>query len=88
MITFAVLSSLLILLRFLLPDVSSYAIKLILIGFSFPIITFAAGTVIWFIGATVGTSQFGPEDWVRSCAFGGVPCAIVCSFAIRRFLSD
>lgn len=89
MFTLSVLSFLMVLMHFLAPDVSIFAWKILIVGFSFPVITFASGTLIWFIGGIIGSSSaiyLSHEDWVISCAFGGVPCALICSLAIRRFL--
>lgn len=86
MVTFTVLFTMLILLRIMLPQVGSLALRIVCIGLSFPIFAFLGGGLVWLIVYGDVKSPTIAVDLLRCVVWGGIPCGFFGSLTLRRIL--
>jgi hypothetical protein len=86
MVTFTVLFMMLIMMRIMLPQVGSLALRIVCIGLSFPIFTFLGGGLVWLIVYGDAECPTIAVDLLRCAVWGGIPCGFFGSLVARRVL--
>ena len=86
MSVYIILFVLLILLRVLWPAVGSLVWRIVLVGLSFPVFTFAGGWIMWWIFCGGEYSQTCVEDLLKYTIWCGLPCGFFGSFILKHAL--